>query len=489
MLVLDWTATWLNSSCLQNSCLEKWPSWLIPVTHETSSTMRGATGVTLQHHQNCACHEKRPACLILVTYMKRYLQCAEQQELPSNITKYCACHEKWLSWLVLVTYETLYTARGATEVIPSNITKYFACHEKWLSWLILVAYMNVIYIAWSNRGYIPSPTSPNTAPATTNSSPKFLTNFPKLHLYNAGPIRPWSEHGPRMKPSVCNPPRNRRYFLRAYRAFSAEKCNISRSSYHSKFHQMLHPPRKVAVELHQIVVHLPRRVTLELHKIVRLPRKASPNILYSITILLLYYSLTLLFSTLLDSSLLFSTLYYSLHYSTLPYYSLLLYYYSLTLLLFSYSAILYSTRLFFTSLYFSLLYSTLLYPTVLFSTILFSTLLLFSTILYSTLPYTTLHYSTILLLYDSHILVSYFIIILYSIIDSATLRSRSYIESFSSKTSFDYFESSDSHRGISKRVFNLTCILTRHTFRILPNQTKHFRLLGTLHRGMHIACS
>ena len=32
------------------ACQEKWLSWLIPVTHETSSTMRGATGATLQHH-------------------------------------------------------------------------------------------------------------------------------------------------------------------------------------------------------------------------------------------------------------------------------------------------------------------------------------------------------------------------------------------------------------------------------------------------------
>ena len=26
-------------------------------------------------------------------YMKRPLQCAEQQDSPSNITKFCACHE------------------------------------------------------------------------------------------------------------------------------------------------------------------------------------------------------------------------------------------------------------------------------------------------------------------------------------------------------------------------------------------------------------
>ena len=29
------------------------------------------------------------------SHMKRYLQCAEQQSTPSNLTKYCACHAKW----------------------------------------------------------------------------------------------------------------------------------------------------------------------------------------------------------------------------------------------------------------------------------------------------------------------------------------------------------------------------------------------------------
>ena len=35
--------------------------------------------------------------LILVTHMKRHLQCAEQQESSSNFTKYCACHDI-LTW-------------------------------------------------------------------------------------------------------------------------------------------------------------------------------------------------------------------------------------------------------------------------------------------------------------------------------------------------------------------------------------------------------
>ena len=91
-----------------------------------------------------------------------------------------------------------------------------------------------------------------------------------------------------MKPSHRNPPRNRGYFSRSPRAFSIEKYNISRSGYHSKFHAMLHLPRKVTLELHQIL-RLPRKVTLERHQILH----------------------PLRFSTLRYSTILFSTLRYS----------------------------------------------------------------------------------------------------------------------------------------------------------------------------------
>ena len=33
--------------------------------------------------------------------MKRHLDCGEQQDSPSNVTKYCACHAKWLAWSIL----------------------------------------------------------------------------------------------------------------------------------------------------------------------------------------------------------------------------------------------------------------------------------------------------------------------------------------------------------------------------------------------------
>ena len=93
-----------------------------------------------------------------------------------------------------------------------------------------------------------------------------------------------------MKPSLCNRLRNRGYFSRPPQAFCIEKYNISRSGYHSKFHQILCLPRKVTLQLHRIV-RLPRKVTVMTdprhiwnviynarnNRILRLPPNGSPN--------------------------------------------------------------------------------------------------------------------------------------------------------------------------------------------------------------------
>ena len=91
--------------------------------------------------------------------VKRHLQCAEQQESPSNFTKfsapatqtechdwsaspvkrhlqrkvtvqlhkYCACQAKWISSLIRLTHETSFIMRGATKV-TSQTHQYCACH-------------------------------------------------------------------------------------------------------------------------------------------------------------------------------------------------------------------------------------------------------------------------------------------------------------------------------------------------------------------------
>ena len=160
----------------------------------------------------------------------------------SKLTKYCACHEKWISWLILDTNEMLFTMRGATCVIVQT--------HQILRLPRKMTVQNLKEICWKRM---------------------------KRHFQCAADprmIREWSDHDPRMKPSVRNPPRDRGCLSRPPRAFCIEKYNISRSGYHSKFHRILRLPRKVTLALHQIL-RLPRKVTLALHQILRLPRKVT----------------------------------------------------------------------------------------------------------------------------------------------------------------------------------------------------------------------
>ena len=78
---------------------------------------------TKRYSCHCCNHRpelKRSWCS---SHMKRHLKGVEQQDSPSNVTKYYACHEISVLRLILVTNETS----------PSNVTKYCACHEKWHS--------------------------------------------------------------------------------------------------------------------------------------------------------------------------------------------------------------------------------------------------------------------------------------------------------------------------------------------------------------------
>ena len=220
------------------------------------------------------------------SHMKRHLQCAEQQVSPSNLTKYCACHTEWLACLIVVTYETSFTMRGATGVtiqphqilrLPHRMTRMLDRRHIW----------NVIYNARSNRCH--HPTSPNTAPATQNESTALSFSHMKRHLQcaeqqvslsnltkfcachekwhckisekisknrwnvisNAGTIREWSEHDPRMirewsenEIANRNPPRKWGYFSSSPGAFSIVKYNVSSPILHSNIHQVLRLPTK-----------------------------------------------------------------------------------------------------------------------------------------------------------------------------------------------------------------------------------------------------
>ena len=194
------------------TCHAKWLWWLINVTYETSFTMRGATGVTIQLHQILRLPRKMnlmidPRLTWNVIYnarsnrnhnptslntapatqneshdwsasdMKRQLQCAEQPESPSNLTKYCACHAKCISWLIRVTYETSFRMRGASKVNlePHQILrlprKMNLMIDPRLIW-------NVISNARSKHSQ--PPTSPNTAPATKSVSSRLQRKLREL---------------------------------------------------------------------------------------------------------------------------------------------------------------------------------------------------------------------------------------------------------------------------------------------------------------------
>ena len=223
------------------ACHAKWISWLIRITYERSFTMRGATRVILQLHQilrlprkmnlmidphhiwnviyNARSNKSHPPTSPntapatqneshdwSASHMKRHLQCAEQQESSSNLTKYCACHEKWISCWILFTHETLFTMRGATSNIPQP-HQILRLPRKMNLMLNSLHTWNAIYNARSDRQH--PPTSPNTAPATKNDLPKSEKNLVKTDEtsfpmrdrseHDPRPFREWSEHDPTMK--------------------------------------------------------------------------------------------------------------------------------------------------------------------------------------------------------------------------------------------------------------------------------------------------
>ena len=192
-----------NNVTKYSACHVKWHASLILVAHETSFTMRGATGITFQPHQilrlprKIALQNLREICR---KRLKRHLQwrtirawsehdptmnsssrtrpfaevtfhasdthfllkittfhapaiypdfteyCACHKKWHSNITKCCACHEKWHSKI------TKYCA--CHKKWPSKITKCCACHEKW-PWTVtwLHSYLNSAFtkllLAWA----------------------------------------------------------------------------------------------------------------------------------------------------------------------------------------------------------------------------------------------------------------------------------------------------------------------------------------------------
>ena len=124
------------------ACHGKWLSWLIRITYETLVTMRGATEISLQHHQ------------IL--------------RLPRKVT---------LIIDPLHTWNVIYNARSNTCHSPNSPNTAPATksntHHPLHTW-------NVIYTARSNMCH--SPNSPNTPPATKSNTHHWSCSHIKRYL-------------------------------------------------------------------------------------------------------------------------------------------------------------------------------------------------------------------------------------------------------------------------------------------------------------------
>ena len=172
-------------------------------------------------------------------HLKCHLQCAEQQDSSSNVTKYCACHEKWLVSLILVTYETSFTMRGATGITlqPHQILR--------LPRKSALQNLSEILRERLKRQFQCAADSTMIRPWS---------------------VRAWSEHDPTMiRPWNCKtePVRSQSLLFPLGNAFCIENYNISRSGYLPRFHRILRLPQKVTLQDHQIL-RLPRKMTLML---------------------------------------------------------------------------------------------------------------------------------------------------------------------------------------------------------------------------------
>ena len=191
----------VNKYC---TCHAKWLSWVMSVTYQTSFTMRGATGITLQPHQmlrlprKIALQNLRKICR---KQLKRHFQCAADSTMirtwsehdPNMIRPWNCKTEPVRSQSLLfpprqrILYWKLqrFALRLSTQISPntapatksdtprspntapatqndshdwcpshmkrhlqcaeqqvssSNVTKYCTCHEKWRAWFTLVTY-------------------------------------------------------------------------------------------------------------------------------------------------------------------------------------------------------------------------------------------------------------------------------------------------------------------------------------------------------------
>ena len=220
------------------ACHTEWLACLIVVTYETSFTMRGATGVTIQPHQILRLSRRKtrilsPHHIWNLIYNARSNRCHDPTSpntAPATKNDTARFQRKSPK-----TGETSFPMRGRSDHDPSMIRPW-SDHE------------NANRNPPRNRGYF------STSPQAF-SIVKYNVSRPILHS-------------------------NLHQILRLPRKVPLE------------LHQILRLPRKVTLELHQ-VLRLPRKVTLELHQVLHLPRKVTLE-LHQVLCLPLYCNWTLL---------------------------------------------------------------------------------------------------------------------------------------------------------------------------------------------------
>ena len=126
------------------ACHEKWCASLIVVTYETSFTMRGATGITLQPHQilrlprKIALQNQRKICR---KQLKRQFQCGDDSSMirawsdhdPSMNSSSRTRPFAEVTFRASETHFVLEITTFRVSAIYPNFTEYCACHKKWHS--------------------------------------------------------------------------------------------------------------------------------------------------------------------------------------------------------------------------------------------------------------------------------------------------------------------------------------------------------------------
>ena len=258
------------------ACHAKWISWLIHITYETSFTIRGATGITLQPHQ------------IL--------------RLPRKMNLMIDPHHIW---------NVIYNARSDRNHPPTSPNIAPATQKECHDWS--ASHMKRHLQCAGATGITLQPHQILRLPrkmSTPNVLEKFTENSWNVPFPMRDRSETWSENDPRTirawsdpENANRNPPRHQRLLFALARsrfywklqrfplrlsfqisphAGAATKSDTWTSpnaapatkKWHMNFTRMLHLPQKVKHELQQML-HLPRKVTHELHQMLHLPQKVT----------------------------------------------------------------------------------------------------------------------------------------------------------------------------------------------------------------------